>query len=233
MNHDLCSLEEFLNHSRENNLEGVNDCLSRGVDVNTKNQYGTTALMVACYAGNSAIVSRLVQVPGLDINDWDEDVVTAAHLACSQAHGRTESVRILAETGRVDWNKRNIQGYTPLSWALVGGHSDIVDIIVQQPNIYYNVKTQRGHTLAEIAVQGGDVECVETLAALESFDCWNVPDSDGNTPVMIALNREQGELVEILLGCPRVDLSCRDKDGWSLLFRAIQRKKLGEKMCQC
>ena len=89
--------------------------------------------MFACRAGNSAIVSRLVEVPGLDINYQDENGWTAALLASWE--GQTECVRILAETGKVDWNKRDRWGETPLYLALESGYSDIVDIIVQQPNI--------------------------------------------------------------------------------------------------
>ena len=141
---------EFIEHCRENNLEGVNDCLSRGVDVNTTEESDgkqISALMAACGAGNSAIVSRLVQVPGLDFNYHDEDGKTAALLASME--GRTECVRILAETDRVDWNKRNNKGFTTLCVALKKGHSDIVEIIVQQPNIDYNVKTENGETLGQ------------------------------------------------------------------------------------
>ena len=71
---------EFLQNCQDNNLEGVNDCLSRGVDVNSKEDwYGCvlgpkmTALMIACEYGNPTIVSRLVQVPGLDINYQDRE----------------------------------------------------------------------------------------------------------------------------------------------------------------
>ena len=46
---------------------------------------------------------------------------------------------------------------------------------------------------------------------------------------MMAFDQEKTEIVEILIRCPRVDLSCRDEEGWSLVFRAIQRNKLGEK----
>ena len=116
-----------------------------------------------------------------------------------------------------------------------------MDIIVQQPNIDYNVqmqqpnidysvKTEDGETLAQVAVMMGYGKCVETLAAQERFDCWNIPDSDGNTPIMKALKANQKETVKILLRCPRVDLRCRDREGWSLIFRAIQRNKLGEKV---
>ena len=121
----------------------------------------------------------------------------------------------------------------PLHCALERGHSDTVDIIVQKPNIDYNVKTEDGETLAQVAVKGGDVRCVETLAAQERCDCWNVPDMWGITPIMWALKEGKTEIVEILLRCSRVDLSCRDKEGWSLVFRAIQRNKLGEKMSKC
>ena len=56
--------------------------------------------MIACNVGNSAIVSRLVQVPGLDINYQDENGTTAALLASLRGHTGCE--RLLAETGRVD-----------------------------------------------------------------------------------------------------------------------------------
>ena len=196
------------------------------VDVNTKGVGQWTGLMFACLKGYHAIVSRLVQVSELDINYQAEDVDTAAHLA--SMFGHTECVRILAESGRVDWNKRDKYSRTPLYLALVNGHSDIVDIIVHQPNIDYNVKTVTGATLAEAAVRGGNVKSVKTLTAQERFDCWNVPDSDGDTPIMWALKYGIAEIVDILLRCPRVDLNCRDKDGWSLVFRAVQYKKLGE-----
>ena len=68
---------EFLKFCKANNLAKVNDCLSRGVDVNTvfegerwKDTW--SGLMFACELGNSAIVSRLVQVPGLDIDYQDK-----------------------------------------------------------------------------------------------------------------------------------------------------------------
>ena len=223
--------KDFIAHAYGNNLEGLNDCLSRGVDVNFKQeeQNGRTALIISCSLGHSALVSRLVQVPGLDIDCEDKLTATAAHHA--SCWGRTECVRILANTGRVDWNKEDLEGRTPLYYALWQGHSDIVDIIVKQPNIDYNVKTTFGTTLAQIAVQGDPlsvVKCVETLAAQETFDCWNVPIAhNGETPVMWALKLGKIEIVEILLRCPRVDLDCRDKEGWSVLLRAIQGKYQG------
>ena len=134
--------------------------------------------------------------------------------------GHTECVRILAETGRVDWSKADKWGQTPLYLALYSGQSDMVKIIVQQPNIDFNVKTNRGVTLAQAAVWVGDVKCVETLAALESFDCWNVPDSVGNTPIISAVNGKKKSIIKLLLKCPRVDVNIKDKKGDSLYHLA-------------
>ena len=83
-------------------------------------------------------------------------------------------------------------------------------------------------TLGQMAVWGGNVKCVETLAAQESFDSWNVPVSYGSLPILMALKEDKTEMVRILLNCPRVDLSCRDEEGWSPVSRAIQKKELGE-----
>ena len=122
----------------------------------------------------------------------------------------TECARILANTGKVDWNKADSWGRTPLYWALEGGHSDKLDIILQQPNIDYNVKTEFGQTLGHTAVSRGGVKCVETLAAQERCQCWNVPDWRGDTPIIMALKEGKTEIIKILLRCPRVDLNVVD-----------------------
>ena len=239
--------DKFLQDCEDNNQEGVRDCLSRGVDVNTLSEDGWSgldiaaeknypelleiflshsqikidnkALLAACVHGNSAIVTRLVQVPGLDIMYENEKGGTAVNLASVRGH--TECLKILAETGKVDWNKRNRSGRTPLHWALYGGQSDIVDFISQQPQVNFNVKTNDEETLAQAAVFLGGIKCVETLAALDRCDCWNVPDNDGDTPIMKAFKGGKTRIVEILLSCHRVDLRCKDKEGWTLLFRAF------------
>ena len=105
-----------------------------------------------------------------------------------------------------------------------------MDILVKIPGIDFNVKRKDGETLAQAAVEKGDVRSVETLANQEEFDCWNVPDKNGDTPVMMARESGRTDMVKILVGCPRVDLTIRDKEGWTLLMRTIAAKELGERM---
>ena len=96
-------------------------------------------------------------------------------------------------------------------------------------NMDYIVKTHKGETLAEVAVEGGDEKCVKILAEQKKFDCWNIPDKDGDTPVMKALKSKKMGITLILIENNRVDLSLRDRQGWSLVFRAINSKQPG--MC--
>ena len=262
--------DQFIENCHKNDLNGVTDCLFRGVDINTvsESEYGDwsgltiaaynnnpelleillshpdikiniktygkgdnispwTALMFACTLGNSVIVSRLVQISELDINYQDEDGCTAALLA--SFWGCTICVKILADTGRVDWNKGDHGNGAPLFQALLCGYCNIVDIIMEQPNIDYNLKTNCGRTLGQISVMHEVcVDCVKILASQKKCQCWNVPNSDGDTPVMIALKKNKTKIIKILLDCPRVNLKCKNKEGWSLLFRALERNKLGK-----
>ena len=191
------------------------------IDVNQirKNSgHQMTALMFACGAGHSDVVSKLVQQDGVDVNYQAESGYTAANSAAFNGH--KECVRILARSGKVDWNKRDKKGAVPLYWALDQDHSDIVDIIVKQPGMDYSVKTEAGLTLAHVAVMKS-IKSVEILAAQEKFKCWNVPDKKGDTAVMKALKMNKGFVVDMLIRCPRVDLKCRDLLGWSLLARSI------------
>ena len=54
-------MSDLISSVESNNLEEVIQCLARGEDVNTRDEDGWTALMFACGAGNTAIVSRLVK----------------------------------------------------------------------------------------------------------------------------------------------------------------------------
>merc|ERR1711879_551341 len=157
----------------------------------------------------------IVQQPNIDYNVKTEDGDTLGHAAVRG--GDVKCAETL--TGRVDWNKGDNWGQTPLYCALREGHSDIVEIIVQQPNIDYNVKTERGVTLGHAAVRGGNVKCVETLAAQERCDCWNV---EGNTPLMNSVRDQRGDLCKILLKCPRVNVNLKNLNGEDVMTMARQ-----------
>ena len=113
---------KFIKYCDKNDLAKVNEYLSLGVDVNTVNDIDDhdgkqSALMIACKNGHTAIVTRLVEADGLDINYEDEFGHNAANLA--GYNGSTKCVDILVEIDRVDWNQADKRGRTPLFLALI------------------------------------------------------------------------------------------------------------------
>src|SRR5689334_24216447 len=96
--------------------------MSHGVDVNARNQYGTTALMRAACQGHKAVVCSLLE-HGADPNIARNDKFTA--LALAAFFGHTETVRILIEHGaKTEVVTRS--GTSPRMWATARTFSDVV-----------------------------------------------------------------------------------------------------------
>ena len=57
---------------------------------------------------------------------------------------------------------------------------------------------------------------------------WNESKNNEDLAIMWALKNNKYGIVEELLAAPDVKLDIRDKEGWSLVFRAISTLKLGK-----
>ena len=95
--------------------------LSRGVNVNARNEHGMTALMRAARHGDAAVVRELLE-HGADPNIARNDRFTA--LALAAFFGHTETVRILIEYGaKTEIVTRS--GTSPRMWATARTFSEV------------------------------------------------------------------------------------------------------------
>ena len=143
----------------------------------------------------------------VDINAANDSGFTAAHLAARGGH--TKIIQMLADTGMVNLNKETNglrkKGLTALSLALQKGHFQVAALIMEQDKINFRTENSNiGGTVAGYAIEGG-LHCVQLLANMEKFDCWNIPDKFCMTPIEHAILNKQFEILKILLNCPRVD----------------------------
>lgn len=87
---------KFYTAAKEGRLQQVKAMLSAGMNVNSKNPAGRTALMGAAYNGNKKVVKTLV-VEGADLNQTDSQGKTALMMAV--ANVRLDIVEELLKGG--------------------------------------------------------------------------------------------------------------------------------------
>ena len=101
--------------------------LSRGVDINARNEHGMTALMRAAHNGHEQMVRALLE-HGADPNITRNDKFTA--LALAAFFGHTETVRILIENGaKTEVVTRS--GTSPKMWATARTFTEVARCLEQ------------------------------------------------------------------------------------------------------
>lgn len=106
-------------------LEQVKELLSKGIDVNSRDPLGTTALMYAALGGNLEICKFLVEKKA-DVNAKNEDGVTALMYASGQ--GYLPIVEFLIEKG-ADVNAADKDGKSALSYAKGDGREQVANVL--------------------------------------------------------------------------------------------------------
>jgi len=89
--------EELLAAARKGDVAAVKGLLDKGVDVNSKNRYGATALSYACDRGNLELVSLLIE-RGADVNATDT-FYKATPITWATMNGHADVVKLLLNKG--------------------------------------------------------------------------------------------------------------------------------------
>jgi ankyrin repeat protein len=138
---------------------GLKEEIAKGVNVNTTDTKGRTALMFAAGRGNILCVTALLEAKS-DVNQIESDGYTALHCASSAKHG--DCIRLLIQ------HKANVNVVTkalhslPLHLAICTRSVKSVQVLVvagsdiDRPN-------KMGSTPLEVAIVNGASDCVEFL----------------------------------------------------------------------
>ena len=172
-------------------LEGL---LKEGVDVNSRDDKGRTALMTASRSGQIRIVTILLE-KGADVNARDKEGGTAlreAVMALVKDPGEKDGwrsghpgiVKILLEKGAAV--NSQTEGWTPLLCAASDGSDDIVRLLLAR-GADANARTETGMTVLARAIYDGKVQLETLKLLLEAGADVNAKDSEGYTPLMRAI----------------------------------------------
>jgi len=192
--------------------ELVKTLLARGAKADVSNAYGSSPLSEAVRVGNLNLVEILLNA-GADANRANQDGETPIMLAA-----RTGSVKVaelLVKHGANVNAHEQFRNQTALMWAAAEGHSDMVALLVSkgaavnvraEANDWANQMTSEprvqyrptgGLTALLYAARGGCQGCVEAL--LKGGADIDMPNPDGMTPMMMAIDNSHYEVAKYLL----------------------------------
>ena len=87
----------FLTAAEWRFTDGVMQLINAGIDINSKDQNGSTALILAVLEGGMDIVKYLCTTDGIDINDKNQYGNTALEYATR--YGRKKMIKVLKAAG--------------------------------------------------------------------------------------------------------------------------------------
>ncbi|KAH9512291.1 hypothetical protein Btru_041395 [Bulinus truncatus] len=125
--------------------EVVTILLQHGAQQNKLNvKSGVTPLMLASAMGHLAVVQRLINCPGVDVNLCDKTESKSALIFAVQSN-RLSVVKVLVEAG-ADVNIAPKSGLTALHLGVIMGFKDIVDYLLSCPKINVNTELSDGNS---------------------------------------------------------------------------------------
>ncbi|KAJ5497839.1 hypothetical protein N7453_006890 [Penicillium expansum] len=186
--------------------------LSRGFDIEGKDENGRTALSWAVKHGAEATIKLLLD-NGADIYSRDREGGTP--LSSAAESGVTSIITLLLENG-ADVDSATIGGWTPVHCASKNGHLEAVSLLLEKgANI--NMTTDRGSTALYIALQMRHSD-VATLLLEQGADVGTRND-EGATSLHEASSEGHREVVSLLIE-KGAEINARSKDGGTPMHAA-------------
>lgn len=218
-----------------NDIATVRLLLEAGADARSSNRYGATPLAVAASDADGRIVELLLEAgadPDAPITSFGQTpLMTAARTA------NIGAARALLEHGAYVDVQENDRGQTALMWAAAEGHADMVRLLLEYgadhrarsrdrattpPGIAAGTPTapiyRGGLTALSFAARQGHLDAA--VALIEGGADVNHPDSDGNSPLVLAILNTHYDLARYLLDSG-ADPNVANSQGRAALYTAV------------
>ncbi|WP_421672129.1 ankyrin repeat domain-containing protein [Raoultella terrigena] len=182
-------ITEYLLAAEQGNLAQLKQCLLKGVNINSANRHGQTAIVLASLHQHYDCVAQLIAA-GIDINKQDQTCLTPFLISC--LNNDLTLLRLILPADP-DLNCLTRFGGVGLTPACEKGHLAIVKELLTQTGINVNHTNFVGWTpLLEAIVlnDGGSTQQAIVALLLEHGASPHMTDKYGRTPLELA--REKG-----------------------------------------
>ncbi|KAM7539204.1 hypothetical protein Aperf_G00000048262 [Anoplocephala perfoliata] len=206
--------ESLLRAARAGDLKKVTDLIKSGVDVNSTNPTGLTALHLAAKEGHTSVVKELI-LHGTDVNAVSKKGNTALHI--SSLAGHLDVVQALIDAN-ANPNCQSAIGFTPLYMAAQENHLDVV-ILLLNNGANQSLATEDGFTPLAVALQQGHDRVVATLLERDTR-------SRGGLPALhVAARKDDINAANLLLMSPDANVNHQSQPGFTALHIAAHYGK--------
>lgn len=182
-------ITEYLLAAEQGNLAQLKQCLLKGVNINSANRHGQTAIVLASLHQHYDCVAQLIAA-GIDINKQDQTRLNPFLISC--LNNDLTLLRLILPAAP-DLNCLTRFGGVGLTPACENGHLAIVKELLTQTGINVNHTNFVGWTpLLEAIVlnDGGSTQQAIVALLLEHGASPHMTDKYGRTPLELA--REKG-----------------------------------------
>lgn len=183
------SLDRFNQYVVQGDAKALAGLLDKGMDPDTTDSAGNTALMIASRMGHkdmvAVLITRKAHVARRSVHGD-----TAVNLAALNGH--TEIVRMLVEAGA---EVSPATGWGPLHYAAFENRPEIVKYLIAK-GANKDALAPNGYTALMLAARGGHVDAA-TVLLYEDADL-GIKAPGGETALSIATEKKNEEMVKLL-----------------------------------
>lgn len=199
------------------------------INLEKRNNDGRTALHVASFCGNLAVVQNLLDseqvttleenehLPVVNVNTQDKKGKTALHLAALR--GNVSVLTALLGHNHTEVNPRDKKGETPLFDAVNGNSNeetkklDVLKVFLEYEAVDWNVRNTSGENFMHKIAKSNLINAAELVLNRTDIRLAALENENKYTPLHVAIRKRCFGVAQVLSQVHEFDINQRDKHG--------------------